>query len=67
MSIFSSRLKELREDKGLTLKELGNQVGISDVALGRWERATRIPSIESLMILVKFFGVTAGYLLGLED
>ena len=67
MSKFSERLKELREEKNLTIKELSQELGVSDVAVGRWERGDRVPSIESLELLVRFFGVTAGYLIGTED
>lgn len=67
MDEFAERLKELREEKGLSLSQLGKEIGISYVAIGRWEKKQRIPNIESLVILAKFFGVTTDYLLGLED
>lgn len=67
MSKFAERLKELRQEKGLSLLTLSKEVGISDVALGRWENNLRTPNIDSLIILAKYFKVSADYLLGLED
>jgi len=67
MNSFSERLKELREEKGLSLKQLSKEIGISDVAIGRWERKARIPNIEALIVIAKYFNVSADYLLGLTD
>ena len=67
MNKFAERLKELRQENGLSLLGLSKEVGISDVALGRWENNLRTPNIESLIILAKYFKVTSDYLLGLED
>jgi len=66
MTKFAERLNELRIEKGLNLKQLGEKVGISDVALGRWEKGTRIPNIESAAKLAKFFNVSTDYLIGVE-
>ena len=67
MEIFAERLKDLREEKGLSLSQLAREIGVSHVAILRWENNTRIPNIESLKILANYFGVTTDYLLGLED
>ena len=67
MNKFAERLKELREEKGLSLKQLSKEIGISDVAIGRWERKARIPNIEALIVIAKYFNVSADYLLGLTD
>lgn len=67
MYTFCERLKELREEKNMSLKKLAKETGFSDTALGRWERGTQIPNIETLIILCQYFKVTSDYLLGLED
>ena len=67
MNKFAERLKELREEKGLSLKQLSKEISISDVAIGRWERKARIPNIEALIVIAQYFNVTADYLLGLTD
>lgn len=67
METFSVRLKDLREENNLTLKQLGNEIGVSDIAISRWENNKRTPNIDSLLALCKYFQVSADYLLGIED
>lgn len=67
MKIFAERLKELRLEKNLSLKDLAKGIGSSDVAISRWENELRIPNIENLYLIAKFFGVSADYLIGLEN
>lgn len=67
MSKFPQRLKELREEKGLTIKMLAKDLGVSDIAIGRWEKGLRTPNIDSLILVANYFNVSADYLLGLKD
>lgn len=46
MNNFGIQLKELRIQQGITQKELGELVGISDVMVGQYERGVRTPKIE---------------------
>ena len=65
--IFAERLKELREDNKVSLKKLGDAIGVSDIAISRWEYQKRIPNIEMLSLIAEYFSVSPGYLLGFED
>ena len=67
MKIFAERLKDLRNEKGISLKYLAKEIGVTDMAISRWENEQRIPNIENLASLAKYFGVSTDYLLGLED
>lgn len=67
VKIFSDRLKELRKESGLTLIELSEKIGVSTNTISRWERQERIPNLEHLVILSKFFQVSTDYLCGLEE
>lgn len=67
MKIFAERLKELRLEMGLSTTKLGEAIGVSNVAISRWERELRIPNIENLVALAKFFKVSTDFLCGLED
>lgn len=64
---FSDRLKELRKDFKISSVDLGKAIGVSHGAISRWEHCSRVPSAENIYNLAKFFGVSADYLLGLED
>lgn len=67
MNKFAERLKELREERGLSQSEFSKKLDISDACISRWENKLRIPNIDSVIILCRFFGCTADYLIGLED
>lgn len=65
---IQERIKDLRVDRGLTLKELAEQTGLSSSALGSYETDdTKDISHYALIKLAKFYGVTADYLLGLTE
>ena len=67
MKIFAERLKELRKEKELSTAALGAIVGVSDTAICNWENGISDVKGENLMKLAQYFGVSADYLLGLED
>ena len=67
MNKFAERLRELRKEKNISLKTLAKEIGVSDIAISRWENQLRIPNIENLYNLANYFSVSSDYLLGLED
>lgn len=67
MNIFGERLKELRNEKGFTIMELGKSLGVSHTAISRWEKGQRTPNIDVLILCAKFFQVSTDYLCGFED
>lgn len=64
---FSQRLRELRQDKGLSMKQLAKELGTTDVAVSNWENGINEPKISYLKSIAVYFNVTADYLIGLED
>ena len=60
-------LAELREDRGLTQRELSKQLHISSSTISAYETGSRLPSIETVFVFAKFYDVTTDYLLGLTD
>ena len=67
MSIFATRLRELRTDKKLSMKNLAKQINTTDTAISNWENDINEPKISYLVSLAKFFNVSTDYLLGLEN
>ena len=65
---IQERLKDLRVERGLTLEQLAEQTQLSKSALGSYE-ADDFKDIShyALIKLAKFYGVTADYLLGLNE
>lgn len=67
MDKFAERLKELRQEKGLSIHGLAKEVKIGSSSLCRWENCQADVKGYHLVILAKYFGVTIDYLMGLED
>ncbi|WP_075864953.1 helix-turn-helix domain-containing protein [Carboxydothermus islandicus] len=61
---FGKKLRELRKSQGLTQKELGRRLNVTEAAVGMWEQGRRLPDPEVLARLAEIFGVSVDYLLG---
>ncbi len=55
---FGKNLYELRNKKGLTQKELGKLLGVSDKAVSKWETGEAMPRTAKLVLITDLFGVT---------
>lgn len=64
--VIQNRLKELRLNKGLTLKQVGDGVELATNTISRYEIGSREPSLEVWKKLADFFGVTVPYLQGIS-
>ena len=51
-------LKTLRTGKGLTQKEAGRRLGVSDKTVSRWERGEILPDLEALAAIARFYNVS---------
>lgn len=67
MKIFAERLRELRIEKKLSMKQLAKELKITDAAISYWENDINEPKITYLKVIAIYFGVSTDYLLGLED
>lgn len=63
-SNFATRLKDIRNKKGLTQKQLADKLGISSSTIGMYEQNNRMPSSEILSEMCNIFDVSIDYLLG---
>jgi transcriptional regulator with XRE-family HTH domain len=50
-------LKELRQNRNLTLKEVAVAIGVKLQAISHYEKNIRMPSIQIITKLSKFYGV----------
>ncbi len=67
-SAFGRRLRELREERGITQEALGSKAQISPLMVSHFETGRRqTPSIESLIKLANALYVSADYLIGRTD
>ncbi len=61
------RLKNLRKEQGLTMKQLGKLVGVSESTVSLYENEKRQPDYTTLQKFADIFNVTTDYLLGRTD
>ena len=60
------KLAELRKQENLSLREVGEKVGLTPQAIRLYEIGEREPTIETLKKLSKLFNVSIDYLLDNE-
>ena len=61
-AIFSETLRKLREEKGLTQKQLGKQMFVNHSTIARWENGTRLPDAAMILRLARSLGTDANML-----
>ena len=57
-------IAELRQDRGLTQKELGDILCVSSGTISNYENGVHLPDVDKVIALANYFHVTTDYLLG---
>ncbi len=63
--IYTTRIKELREDNDLKQKDVAKILGIDQQYYSQYERGVNELPIRHLIKLCTYYGVSADYILGL--
>lgn len=61
---LGARIREIREDQGLSQEQLAERVGTAQSTISQLEQGERNPSYRTLRSLAKALGVSVSYLLG---
>ena len=64
---FPQRLQTLREKRRLSRRTLAELCGLSKNMTSLYERVEKAPSVDALINLADFFGVSTDYLLGRKN
>ena len=64
---LGQRIAQKRKEPGLSQEALGDRLGVSRQSIYKWESDSALPEIDKLIALSKLFGVTVGWLLGMEE
>ena len=64
---ISKRIYQLRKEKNLSQQQVAKAIGVTQKAIDFWEKGINEPKATYIVNLTIYFGVSAGYLLGLED
>ncbi|WP_373102824.1 helix-turn-helix domain-containing protein [Blautia obeum] len=63
---FGDKLKDLRQQAGLTQKQLADQLGVTKSVVSFYERSERTPSPDVLRKLAAVFHVSTDFLLDID-
>lgn len=61
-----NRIRELREQSGLSQKEIAEELSMQLTQYRRYENGERKPAIDFLIQIADMYGVTLDYLVGRE-
>lgn len=61
------RLKDIREDRDITQKEIADYLHIKQNTYSQYENGKRQLPVEVIIALAKYYHVTTDYLLGVSD
>lgn len=62
-----NRLKELRQEKGLSQKVIAEFLKVNEKTISRWEKNENVIKSDKAQQLADYFGVGVGYLLGYSE
>jgi len=65
--MLGEKLKQLREEKGVSQKEVADYLGISASGYGYYEQNQREPDVEKFKKLADYFNVSIDYLMGISN
>ncbi|MGY8637445.1 helix-turn-helix transcriptional regulator [Bradyrhizobium sp. 14AA] len=59
---FGSRLKQLREDRSMTITELARRIDVTPPAIWHWEKRGRVPKPATIKAVAKVLNVSSEFL-----
>lgn len=60
---LSETLVELRKSRKLTQQELGNELGVTNKTISKWENGVFLPDITYLVAIADFYSISVDELL----
>ena len=67
MEKYVKTIRDLREDSDKTQREIADILGTSQTMYARYERGANELPIRHLISLCKYYGVSADYILGIDE
>ena len=61
---LNENIKNLRQQRGLSQVDFAKKLSVTKQCVSNWENDNVLPSIEMLVRIADFFGVSTDYLLG---
>ncbi|MGI6435501.1 MAG: helix-turn-helix domain-containing protein [Syntrophomonadaceae bacterium] len=65
--VFAQRLKEIREERGLSQEDVGRMAGLSKATISKYEAACHPPKLIHAVAIAEALNVDFSYLTGFTD
>ncbi len=65
--MLGEQIKKLRMAKNISQVELADKLSVTKQSISNWENENIMPSIDMLIKIAEYFGVTTDFLLGLSE
>ncbi len=65
--VFAQRLKEIREERGLSQEDVGRMAGLSKATISKYESASHPPKLIHATAIAEALNVGFSYLIGFTD
>ncbi|MFC5713829.1 helix-turn-helix domain-containing protein [Thalassorhabdus alkalitolerans] len=65
--MYGQRIRQLRKERKMTLRELAEELNIPFTTLGNYEREDRQPNFDTFETIASYFNVTIDYLAGRSE
>jgi transcriptional regulator with XRE-family HTH domain len=66
MIAIADRIKDLRQQTGMTQSDLARRLGITRSSINAWEMGISVPSTQYIVELARLFGTSTDYIFGLN-
>ena len=60
-------MKDFRNEKGLTQPQVADAIQVPRATYANWEQGRREPDVNGIILLCKFYNVSADELIGLKE
>lgn len=67
MTVFGTRLKDLRTEKKIAQQTLALEIKYSQQVISNWESGNVEPTASAIVAVADYFGVSADFLLGRKE
>ncbi len=67
MKHYNDRIRDLREERKLTQRQIAEVLGIRQQVYSKYELGVRSLPLEHLMKLCRYYGASADWILGLAE
>lgn len=64
---IGERIAKIRKENNLSQEAFGEALGVTRQAISKWEADANIPDVDKLMAMSRLYGVSVGYILGMEE